>query len=89
LTGAWPTATHWHSTCGGHPGEAFGAAVLEFRALTGPWPESSAGSHVFGSWAAFIVAAGGEAPGTCAGVKNGQRAAEMRAALAALDGQQP
>ncbi len=89
LTGAWPTATHWSSGCGSRPSEELLAAVLEFRSLTGPWPRPATVQAVFGSWAAFMAAAGGEAFGTSAGVKNGQRAAEMRAALAKLNGTRP
>lgn len=85
LTGWWPTSTQWHTTCGSAPDEAYLAAVLEFRVLTGPWPSAAIVGRAFGSWAAFIAAAGGQSLGCPAGVKNGQRAAEMRAAIEALD----
>lgn len=89
LTGAWPTATHWHTTCGSTPSAEFRAAVLEFRALTGPWPNQRTTTNLFGSWSAFMAATGGLARGTSRGVKRGQRAAEMRAVLAKLNGTRP
>ena len=84
LTGSWPVSTHWHHSVGGAPDAAFGDAVLEFRERTGPWPFVGSIGAVFGSWTAFMAAAGGQAPGTREGTRQGQRAAEMRAALAKI-----
>lgn len=82
LTGSWPVTTYWHSTVGSsRTRAAYRSVVLEFRALTGPWPSIRAVQAVFGSWAAFMEACGGVAPGTCRGVRWGQRAIEMQAAL--------
>ncbi len=85
LTGDWPTSTHWHLSAGTSPDPQFLAALLAFRDLTGPWPQPANVSWYFGRWGAFIEACGGVAVGTCAGVRHGDRAEQMRAAIARLE----
>lgn len=85
LTGTLPRATHWHTTGGGNSVPEFLSALLEFRSRTGPWPVTASVQYVFGSWGAFLRELGGEPVATCLGVKHGQRAAEMQAALDRLE----
>ena len=86
LVGRWPISTDWNvnpATCRQlAPGT--GAALRDFHALTGPWPTSAIVGYRFDSWAAFMAAVGGEAPGDCRGVRRGDRERELRAAIARL-----
>jgi hypothetical protein len=85
LVGRWPVSTDWVAGSGPRtvaPGHR--AAMLEFRALTGPWPAHRSVTDRYGSWPAFMRAVGGEAPGTNKGVRHGDRERELRAAIARL-----
>ncbi len=62
LVGEWPTSTDWHHHYLGRPAP-LEAAHAAFFAATGPWPWQQEAARRWGSWGAFIAAAGGTAPG--------------------------
>jgi hypothetical protein len=84
LTGLWPTSTDWHSFPG-HVRKEVRTTIADFRAATGPWPSSTLARNKFGTWAAFMDAAGGHAigKGGKGRSRNNDRAARLRALRAA------